>query len=139
MGFRRVGDSLYRGTISWKTAEGTESTTDATILILEAFPFVCPRVIPDHIPGTSWHQDRDNAMCLWTRGDESASLPWQDAATLVGRAAQWLANCSNDWADQEPDLDVERYLPAIQGLFVYRAQNIDDAIGSALRLRHRKV
>jgi hypothetical protein len=138
LGFEHVSDATFRGRIKWQDPDGSTQTTEVIITVKDDFPYRYPRVRPVEVPGPSWHLDTDHAMCLYSSGEETADLPWTDASTVIRRAAAWLESCAVGWKDQPVDMDLERYLPSVPGLFLYSTAEIDQAIGKGVRLRRSR-
>jgi hypothetical protein len=139
LGFKASSPDALRGVVDWGE-EGTENATEVRIEIGPAFPFVPPRVRPIAFESEkSWHLDADGGMCLWDRSQASSDLPWGDASRLVARASEWLQESEKGWPNDEPDLDLERYLQKEVGMFLYDDDLLATALGEAIATRTRHV
>ena len=89
------------------------------IELSEDFPVTMPRVsTPGGEGGMSWHREANGAFCLWSN-DEASDLPWGSAEAVIVRTQEWHANDLAGWPDDPPDLDLERYWPAVTMLVIH--------------------
>jgi molybdopterin/thiamine biosynthesis adenylyltransferase len=74
------------------------------------FPYSPPKVCPlgDH-GGWSWHRDQDGCLCLY--GGVEQDMSWTDVDQLLDRVRTWFRRDKAGWTDDDPDLDLETYLP----------------------------
>ncbi|MEB2529149.1 ThiF family adenylyltransferase [Kocuria rosea] len=99
----------WRGLITHSTG-----STEVDIIIQPRFPFQPPRVLPvdaEAVPW-SWHRELDGALCL-VANDDHRDLWWAEASAFIEHVTAWFENSDSGWAQDRPDLDLDRYfLPA---------------------------
>ena len=89
------------------------------VRVQPGYPFVAPKVkAVDGSGGYSWHQDPEGWLCLWedTQSDPGA---WGSRAVIVERAQAWFREAANQWRNDAPDLDLDRYWPRMAGLALH--------------------
>lgn len=110
-----------------------------SIEIRPDFPYRRPRVqLTGGGTGPSWHQEQDGALCLWAADNSVAHLPWKDASVLVERIELWLKNSVQDWPDDLPILDLERYLPVSRERFLIPDAQIDVCPNGFFEVQRRR-
>ncbi len=98
---------------------GDPSPVTVQIEIPESFPFLPPVVSPPENLPRSWHRELEGAMCLYA-ADGRENLPWLDIDDFLQIVARWLKESSTGWAEDSPDLDLDRYFtPVDEPLVVY--------------------
>lgn len=137
--FKVVSLDFFKGPVEWG-AEGNEKSIEVEIEVGSAFPFVPPRIRPINFePKASWHLDADGGMCLWDRSEANSDLPWANVSRLLARASEWLHESDMGWPNDEPDLDLERYLTSDPGMFLYEDDLVATVLGEAIVTRTRYV
>jgi hypothetical protein len=129
-GFRTHGDG-WAGCIT-----GRDGPVEVIVTLSPAFPFKPPRVIPadpDRLPW-SWHREIDGALCLVAE-DDHEDLWWSDASEFVAHIAAWVAASDGGWANDRPDLDLERYFEGAEDRSLYLYDELSSQIGSFVRFR----
>lgn len=97
------------------------------------FPFAPPSVFPpDEVP-SSWHRDRDGAMCLYP-GVGREALPWLDVEDFLATVGRWLAETVDGWTRDSPDLDLQRYFEPSPDLRLVLYGDLDRLIGRSVEL-----
>jgi len=103
------------------------------------FPFAPPRVypVPDDAAPWSWHRERDGALCIVAEDDHD-DLWWADAPTILEQAAAWFAGADVGWANDRPDLDLDRYFGAASEDSIYIYEGFDGLRNSNVRFEPDK-
>ncbi|MGN9920720.1 ThiF family adenylyltransferase [Micromonospora palomenae] len=156
--FRRVAgpEDRWRGALTFQRTTGAETETRTTvvdIVIPDDFPYIPPtvhplgrawaeqmtgRVFADYYEaGNGWHRDLDQALCLFVEADRTR-LPWADGEQLLEQTRAWLARDADGWSDDEPALDLDRYLRRSTQRALILYGELAGFQGKVLRLRRER-
>ncbi|HEU0130289.1 MAG TPA: ThiF family adenylyltransferase [Mycobacteriales bacterium] len=151
--FRQVAPDVWRGLVE-VAGDATlgERVTFVEVTVREGFPFVAPKVVPNSrewaeavtgrsLPAyyeatRSWHREPGGAMCLFVEADHTR-LPWADGDALLDQVRAWLAQDAAGWADPDPALDLERYVPMSNDRALVLYTDLERFAGQVVRL-HRE-
>lgn len=127
----RADDSTLAGMLG----EGADAVR-IEIVLPDDFPFAPPVVSPPSDFPRSWHRERSGAMCLYT-ADGRENLPWLVVDEFLALVERWIAESTSGWANDFPDLDLERYFEQVdEPLVVYG--DLDELNNQFVQLRHFK-
>lgn len=127
----RADDRTLTGTVG----NGAE-VVRIEVALPDGFPFAPPVVSPPDDFPRSWHRERNGAMCLYP-ADGRENLPWLVVDDFVALVSRWLDESASGWANDFPDLDLERYFrQADEPLVVYG--DLDELNNKFVQLRHFK-
>lgn len=120
-GFRMVGE------VSFVKPGGEESDEFVEVSVTADFPYSRPQVkTTTGVAGNSWHRLLDQTLCLWADDGSVTNLPWTDGTAFLERVRRWLSMASNEWSDDVPVPDLERYYPPLSGTaFTFDRDDID--------------
>jgi len=127
--FARLGFTVRTFSVIWGevAVDGHDLPVPMDITLPPGYPYEKPRVRPtDGSGSTSWHRERDGALCLWS-DEDAVELPWLDAQQVIERIRDWYHRDSLGWPDDPPDLDLERYWPSMPGLLLH--DDLDGFVG----------
>ena len=119
-GFAEIADAsdefIVGGEVRYTDKGGTEVEEVVTISVPLDFPYVAPRVkTTTGAAGLTWHRYLDQTLCLWPTDYSVADLPWSDADALLERVRRWLELASDDWPEDMPVPDLDRYFGPVSG------------------------
>jgi molybdopterin/thiamine biosynthesis adenylyltransferase len=100
-----------------KLGNGLAERKRVEIRVRAGFPYRAPAAFPLSTAGSRWQRDRDGALCLW-RSDAYEGLPWRDSTVFLQKVRHWLEQDELGWPDDEPVLDLDRYLPRASGRLI---------------------
>ncbi|WP_037143732.1 ThiF family adenylyltransferase [Rhodococcoides fascians] len=103
-GYRLVSDTS-KGIVS----NATLSNSHLTISLPPGFPYLPPIVTTRRKVLSTWHQDANGTLCLYTRTDRDTQ-PWLDPKAFLDRIELWFTNNADGWPEDTPVLDIEAYL-----------------------------
>lgn len=129
-GFRAQGDG-WAGCVA-----GSNGPVEVIVTLPASFPFKPPRVFPadpDRLLW-SWHREIDGALCLVANHDHE-DLWWTDASTFVTHITAWVAASDSGWADDRPDLDLDRYFEGAEDGSLYLYDELASRTGSFVRFK----
>lgn len=144
----------WRGALTFHPAGDENAVPRVTVIdvvIPDDFPFAPPKLYPGsrrwaeyvtrrvygdryHEAGRGWHRELDLAMCLFDEADHTR-LPWADGDALLDQARAWLESDATEWTDDQPALDLERYLLPSQETRVVLYGPLHGLDGTVLRLQ----
>lgn len=125
LGFRKAGEA-WRGIV---TASSGQLHVD--LYFDEPFPLAPPRVMPvePEAVSWSWHRELDGALCLIAE-DDRHGLWWLNAPAFIAHIASWVDSAAAEWADDRPDLDLDRYFePDVADRALYLYDGLDRPTG----------
>ena len=106
---------------------------DVEIALPDGWPYRPTKIRPsDRTRPLSWHQEPDGALCLFP--ESAAGLPWANIDEFLGAASKWFAKAADNWPNDEPDLDLDRYFeaPPARELLLY--DGIGSLVGRQIRI-----
>lgn len=116
--------------------EAGEGSQPLIIQLPDEFPFKAPKVRPnDGCMRTSWHCEPDGWLCLYSESD-TLDLPWSNPSAFLRRVVEWFVKDNQGWADDAPDLDLDRYFHRAGLPLIY--ENLDNLIGKPIRAKLNK-
>jgi hypothetical protein len=108
---------LLRGPVPWEGPDGP-TTAMVDVTVADGYPFA-PPVVRIHQAGAdirvTFHQDGDEALCLWDRSEPAGDATWTNPDGLISRIAGWFEQTAAGWPDDD-DTDLERYVRAPRAL-----------------------
>ncbi|MFE4950148.1 ThiF family adenylyltransferase [Leifsonia sp. NPDC056665] len=102
-GFAQVDEAAWDGEV---VASG--NAWRVRIDFGQMYPVRAPKVFLLDEKPLSWHQESDGSLCLYSQSSPGA-FPWFAHGALLDKVRGWLENDESGWADEIPDLDLERY------------------------------
>jgi len=82
----------------------------------------------------SWHRELDGGLCL-VADDDRHGLWWCEAPELLEHVTAWFASADGGWADDRPDLDLDRYFFKSGDTRLYLFPDLGIYDGSFVRFR----
>lgn len=80
------------------------------IALKHNFPYTPPCVwLTDLDTTASWHANPDGSLCIYPT-DEFGRQAWMDVPAFLSRIEEWRKRNDEDWIDDDPQLDADRYL-----------------------------
>lgn len=122
-------DNGWTGTITHPNGP-----TDVVVTLPSHFPFKPARVAPvdsEAVPW-SWHRELDGALCL-VADDDHQDLWWAEAPAFLDHVTAWFENSDSDWADDRPDLDLDRYFEPSEDKRLYLYGDLDEYRSALVR------
>lgn len=122
-------DGGWRGRV-----EHSLGRTEVIVSLPHRFPFVPPQATPADIADVpwSWHRERNGALCL-VADDDHDDLWWREAPAFLEHVAAWFESCHDDWKDDRPDLDLDRYFRTANDDRLYVYGDLDAYRGQFVR------
>lgn len=114
----------------------TFGSTEVRVELTPAFPFRQPKATPTDPDGTawSWHRELDGSLCLVAE-DDHENLWWSEAETFIEHVTAWFEHADASWAEDRPDLDLDRYFATGADPRLYLYDELEHRVGSWVRFR----
>ncbi|MES5825142.1 ThiF family adenylyltransferase [Streptomyces sp. RG80] len=119
--------------------KGHVDTANGKRLVLvglgERFPYAPPDVTPGADTKSvevTWHTDCLGQLCLYTENDRNMK-PWMSVDAFLGRITAWFDQAQQDWPDDVPILDADRYVnPDKSGIMIVYG-DLESRVGQYVR------